>query len=421
MLRSLSDVGSALLRIVIPAHDEQERIGPTIEEYCTEFGDLATIVVVANGCSDRTAEIVASMQERFANLALVDVPNAIGKGGAVRVGFATGSEPFAGFTDADGSTGAREFKRLFELLRASGNDALVGSRWMADSRITTAQSRLRRIASRTFNGVVRGLFGLRIKDTQCGAKLFRREALGKILRALEVADFAFDIELLVRLERSGCSIVEAPTVWSDRADGTKIRLLRSSWTMLKSVLRLRLRETALWRVPLVDRFAKHGVIPVKQGRRVLVLGAAGAVRNPQLERFFSGLRAAGVEIAFAEEESGERLSPLRAMLWYALRSRREYDAVMEIAGRRSWIVPRFTAKPAFVVACDDRWSSRRRVHERCALIDLRAQDAAMAVEVVMATVYVEPAYPAIFMETPQGFALHYADRKTGARTEHALY
>ncbi|MBV8490902.1 MAG: glycosyltransferase [Candidatus Eremiobacteraeota bacterium] len=413
----------AVLRVVIPAHDEETRIVPTLEEYCSVFRGLGTIVVVANGCSDGTAGVVRALQTRFDNLALIDVPSAIGKGGAVRVGLSTGSEPYAGFADADGSTSAAEFKRLFEVLQTSNADAVVGSRWLADSRVAAAQSGVRRTASRTFNAVVRALFALPIRDTQCGAKLFRRSALDRILSSLELADFAFDIELLVSLQRCGCRILEVPTVWSDRARGSKIQLARASWTMLKSVLRLRLRDTALWRVPLVDRFGSRGVIPVKAGRRVLILGAPDAddALSADVARFAAGLRAAGIEPVFAEAEARKaRLSPWATFAWYALRSRRDYDALVEIAIRRNWIIPRFSAKPTFVIAGHRERSLRGHARVRSVFVDLAAGDARAAVDVVRATVYSETAYPVGFVETPQGLALHFADRKTGTRTTHML-
>lgn len=411
------------LRIVIPAHNEAARIVPTLTDYCTEFRQVGTVVVVANGCSDGTAAAVRELQSEFGNLVLIDIPNAIGKGGAVRVGFATGEEEYVGFADADGSTSAAEFKRLFDELVRSDADALVGSRWLPQSRITTAQSGTRRIASRAFNTIVRSFFGLRLKDTQCGAKLFRRTSLSAIQSALEVADFAFDIEVLVRLQQSGRHIVEEPTVWTDRAAGTKIQLLRSSLAMLKSVIRLRLRDTALWKIPLVDRFARHGVIPVKQRRRVLLLGAHAAAQRAMVREFLDRLREAGVEVAFAEEETRRsRLRPWQAFAWYAFRSRRDYDAIVEVAGPRHWIIGRFTSKPSFVIAIQETPGAVRtnQLKGRSTCIDLQSQGPKSAADLVLATVYADPAYPAVFMNTPHALSLDYADRSTGARTSRVL-
>ena len=75
------------LRIVIPAYNEESRIGPTLTQYCSEFGDLATVVVVAGGCTDGTVGVVHDLQATFHNLELLEIAKAIGKGGAVRAGF----------------------------------------------------------------------------------------------------------------------------------------------------------------------------------------------------------------------------------------------------------------------------------------------------------------------------------------------
>jgi glycosyltransferase involved in cell wall biosynthesis len=405
------------LRIVIPAYNEAARIGTTLINFCTEFRDVAIIVVVANGCSDATAAVVRDLQAEFGNLALIDIPNAIGKGGAVRVGLASAQEPYVGFVDADGSTSAQEFMRLFGQLEESGAEALVGSRWLRESRVTSAQTGTRRLASRTFNAIVRLLLGLRIKDTQCGAKLFSRKALSAVLGSLELADFAFDIEVLVRLQQSGYRILEAPTVWSDRA-GTKIHLLHSSWAMLKSVVRLRLRDTALWQIPLVDRFARRGVIPVKQSRSVLVLGGLSNRSDSLVQKFFERLNEENVAVRFAETEAARAtLSPLRALVWYAFRSRRDYDAVIEIGGGRSWIIGRFTSKPNFLIS--GLQAGGRTRYGRSTYIDLSAQEPRAAADLVLATVYADPAYPAVFMHTARGLSLDYADHK-GLRKSHIL-
>jgi hypothetical protein len=83
------------------------------------------------------------------------------------------------------------------------------------------------------------LFHLNIHDTQCGAKVMKREVIEKIHPSLLIADMAFDINLLVAIKRAGYKILEVPTEWTDKA-GSKVTLGRSSLTMLLSVIRIRL-------------------------------------------------------------------------------------------------------------------------------------------------------------------------------------
>lgn len=269
------------VRIVIPAFNESARIETTLCQYCAHFRSTATVLVVANGCSDDTPRLVQRLQTRFANLQLIEMGSKVGKGGAVRIGLATGREKFVGFVDADGSTEAVEFERLYAIARCSRVQAVIGSRWLSGARVEPRQPFFRRFASRAFNQIVHWLFTLDFKDTQCGAKIFERRALRSVLRELELCDFAADVEILWRLRCAGHTILEIPTVWSDRPLGTKIQMLRSSWRMLKSVLYLRLRYSPLSRTPLLRLLRGASVMrkmPTCTIRRALTLGASGNTR-----------------------------------------------------------------------------------------------------------------------------------------------
>lgn len=351
------------LRIVVPACNEEHRIESTLRDYCMHFADSAVIVVVANGCTDATAEIVRQLQTQMPNLRLIEISGRIGKGGAVRVGLATAAEHYAGFTDADGSTPAAEFMRLYEHCKQSGADAVIGSRWLPGARLTPAQPILRRFASRVFNAVVRVLFGLPFADTQCGAKIFKRSALSEILHSLEAADFAFDIEVLWRLIKHGFRVREIPTVWSDRCAST-VTLLPAAGRMLATIARMRLRESVLWRIPYCDVFARRRSIPVRSSPHVLVLGEPGP-----LQTIVDALDRCGARVTYANHAIPPNL---RAMLpaprtllfkaaftaWYIFASRREYDAIVEFAGGAPAMLPAFSIKPTFVI---DRRSRARGI------------------------------------------------------------
>ena len=97
------------------------------------------------------------------------------------------------------------------------------------------------------HGIVQALFRLNVKDTQCGAKLLRREVVEKIHPSLRIADMAFDINLLYAIKRAGFRILEVPTEWTDKM-GSKVVLGRTSLTMLLSVLRLRLVHSPFYRL-----------------------------------------------------------------------------------------------------------------------------------------------------------------------------
>ena len=120
-----------------------------------------------------------------------------------------------GYTDADGATPPRAF---LELVRHIGDaDCVIGSRWLRGAVIHQSQAGHRRFASRAFHLIVQLLFWLNIHDTQCGAKVMKREVVEKIHPYLRIADMAFDINLLVAIKRAGFRILEVPTEWTDRS------------------------------------------------------------------------------------------------------------------------------------------------------------------------------------------------------------
>lgn len=350
------------LAILIPAYNESERIVPTLEKYCEHFKDRAAIIVVANGCTDNTARIVSQVALRYSNLRLLVVNGKIGKGGAIRVGLKTAMEEYVGFADADGSTDPAEFDRLFEECVRRGSDGLIGSRWMAGAVVEPRQPLKRRLASRAFNMMVRMLFGLPFADTQCGAKVFRRAALRTILNSLEVADFAFDIEVLWKLREQGFHVDEVATKWSDRAAGTKIQLVATSWNMLKTIVRMRVRTTMIWRFPFLEFFARDSIIPVKSGINVLLLAppsfdSARAAERAWANECVRELETHGCTVTWCTKivRATGKHSPwndflywLRFNQWYACESARRYDAVIEIASGAPAFLPAASLKRKFL-------------------------------------------------------------------------
>jgi hypothetical protein len=251
-----------------------------------------------------------------------------------------------------------------------------------------------------------------------------------VLQALEIADFAFDIEVLWRLKRAGFTILEAPTTWSDRREGTKIDVLRSSWGMLRSILRLRLKETLLWRLPLLDRLWHHGIIPVKAQPRVLLLGIRldQALVERDLGTFVELLRERGIEVTDARRESGREqrasvFDRIRFFAWYAFAIPRDYDALVEVAGRASCIPP-LSAKPSFVLASGDpprRFSAAQmRLYRSSARLDLRERDLTEAVDQVAAAALRGRLYAAFFVGDPGSLALHYVNSGSGTMERHTL-
>ncbi len=237
------------LLLLIPAYNEEHRIEPVLRDYARYFPQhypgKFQLVVLLNGCRDHTLDVVQRVAAEFPCIGYRDFPQRIGKGGALIEGLRLA--PLAdliGYVDADGATPPQAFHDLVNRLGAA--DCVIGSRWLPGAVLHQAQSHKRQFASRVFHLIVRGLFWMNIRDTQCGAKVMRREAVEKIHSSLRIADMAFDINLLYSLQHAGFRILEVPTEWTDKI-GSKVTLGRTSLTMLLSAVRVRLIYSPFYR------------------------------------------------------------------------------------------------------------------------------------------------------------------------------
>ena len=247
------------LSIVIPAHNEEHRLPPMLEAYAEYFsgkyGNEAELIVVPNFCSDHTVEVARSIGLRYPQVNVVEEPKRVGKGGAVMLGAQAADGDLVGFVDADGATSPESFDDLVQKISLDG--CIIASRWMKGSDMSPQQPLSRRVASRCFNLMVRMLFGLKLTDTLCGAKLFRREVIQPVLRNLGVTNWAFDVDMLFQTKRLGASIREIPTVWHDVA-GSKIEIGRSSVNMFVALVRLRMFYSPLrFMIPVLGRLAER--------------------------------------------------------------------------------------------------------------------------------------------------------------------
>jgi glycosyltransferase involved in cell wall biosynthesis len=237
-------VSEPSLLLLIPAYNEEARIEPVLREFGHYFQNHYAgnfqLVVVLNGCRDNTRGVVERVARDFPAITLLDFPEPIGKGGALIEGLKIASlAEVIGYVDADGASPPEAFHALIKRLPEA--DCIIGSRWLPGTVLHQAQPWLRRFTSRSFHLVVQLLFWMNIKDTQCPCKVMRRTAAEKIHPALQIADLAFDVNLLVSLKRAGFTVKEVPTEWTDKI-GSKVSssLFRTSLTMFLSVVRVRL-------------------------------------------------------------------------------------------------------------------------------------------------------------------------------------
>jgi glycosyltransferase involved in cell wall biosynthesis len=235
-------VSEPSLLLLIPAYNEERRIEPTLRDYGRyfqqHFHGKFQLVIILNGCRDNTLGVVRRVAEEFPFISVLEFKDPIGKGGALIEGLKLAPlTDLIGYVDADGSTPPHAFHELVK--RTNEADCVIGSRWLPGTVLHQAQSSRRQFASRVFHLIVQCLLWMNIRDTQCGAKVMRREAVEKVHSALRIADMAFDINLLYSLKHAGFRILEVPTEWTEKI-GTTVTLFRTSLTMFLSAFRIRL-------------------------------------------------------------------------------------------------------------------------------------------------------------------------------------
>lgn len=230
------------LDVVIPAYNEERRIGATLEAYRAGCPDPAvTFLVALDGCSDATAAIVRAHAETDPRVRLIEFPK-LGKGGVLMEAFRRCSGDLIGFVDADCATPPREFMRLAEV--AHHVDVAIASRRHPAAVLPVRRPLARRITSAGFAAFTRRLFGLDVRDTQCGAKVLRREVVERSVPLMSSRDFLFDVDLLLVARALGYRIAEVPTVWIDQA-GSRVDAVADARRMAVSSLRLWLHHRVL--------------------------------------------------------------------------------------------------------------------------------------------------------------------------------
>jgi dolichyl-phosphate beta-glucosyltransferase len=230
------------LSVILPAYNEGTRLPPYLESMRTyldaTFPASYEVLVVDDGSSDGLAARVESLGHTWPSLRLLRHAENRGKGAALRSGLAAACGTLMLVADADGATPIREESRLREAIER-GADVAVGSRLLPDPAGAVRRCWHRRLFGRSFAGMVRWVFDLPLRDTQCGFKMFRREVALHLLPFCHQTGYLFDVEALLRAHRLGYRLAEVPISWQD-IPGSKVRLFRDGWRMVRGLAELRL-------------------------------------------------------------------------------------------------------------------------------------------------------------------------------------
>ncbi len=233
-------VSSIYLSIVIPAYNEEKRIGPSLGAICAYLkrqSFAAEVIVVDDGSTDRTAVAARASLEGRVPFRVLRRPRNLGKGYSVREGVLASAGEIILFSDADLSTPIEELDKFLKRLD-EGFDVVIGSRAIPGCDIRVRQAATREAMGKFFNRLVRRFVIKGCLDTQCGFKVFRRAAALDLFGRLKTAGFSFDVELLVLARKFGYRVAEIPVIWCD-SKPSRVRMGRGSWRMLKELWRIR--------------------------------------------------------------------------------------------------------------------------------------------------------------------------------------
>ena len=212
----------------MPAYNESARLPDTmrrLEAYFTASPwDFHEIIIVDDGSSDATFETAAAFARANPNVRVLKNPGNRGKGYSVRNGMREAKGEWRLFSDADLSAPIEELDKLWAAVDDRKAKVAIGSRAIDRTLIGIHQPGFRETAGRFFNFVMRAVVSLPISDTQCGFKLFHRDAAEKIFARQRLERFGFDVEILYIAKKHGFEIAEIPVRWN-HAEGSKVGML----------------------------------------------------------------------------------------------------------------------------------------------------------------------------------------------------
>ena len=230
-----------MLSIVIPAYNEEERIGDSLEqikEYCARKKEPHEVIIADDGSRDGTASVVINHAKGWKQLKLMTLEHR-GKGHATKMGVMASSGQWILCSDADMSTPVEQVEKL--MTEGKGFPIVIGSRSVSGASVTQPPPFHRKVMGRVFNWLVKALAVRGYQDTQCGFKLFERNAARDIFGRITLDGFAFDVEALYLAGKLGYPVVEVPVSWRND-ERTKVKLLSDPPKMLLDVMKIRWRH-----------------------------------------------------------------------------------------------------------------------------------------------------------------------------------
>ena len=231
------------ISIVIPAYNEEKRIGKTIQELDKNIPDIKEILVVFDG-NDNTPDVALGSSTK---VRIMQYYTRLGQGGAVLEGFRYASGDIVCFIDADGSSPWYEVKRICSLV-SDNNPAVYGSRWSSGANIVKKEPLRNIIGGRVYHYLAFAILGVPIKDSFCGLKAFDKEIAQKLLNKVTIKDRTFNIAISYNLKLINIQPLEVGIEWSHK-DGTQLPVgIKIILLMFLTLIGLRLAHSSKFNI-----------------------------------------------------------------------------------------------------------------------------------------------------------------------------
>ncbi|MBF0552719.1 MAG: glycosyltransferase family 2 protein [Deltaproteobacteria bacterium] len=230
------------ISIIIPAYNEAQRIGRTIQElnaFLHQRGLHYELIVVNDGSRDNTSAAAKAAIEDYQvrNFRLIELKNNRGKGSAVTDGVKQATGDIIGFIDADLPVDLTCLDSMLAAV-AGGVDLAIGARDLEESVINPNQNRIRLFAGRVFSHLINLVLFKEVFDTQCGVKFFKANAAKTIFERLTIPGFGFDVEVIFLAVKFGLVIKRTP-VKLISTNGSRVRLWRDAMIMFTDLFKIR--------------------------------------------------------------------------------------------------------------------------------------------------------------------------------------
>lgn len=231
------------VEITIPVYNEQDELVPHITKlhaYCKQYLNAYGwhITIADNASVDATPELGNNLATKHKTISYIRIPKK-GRGRAIKTVWSNQMADISVYMDIDLSTKLAHLPELIEAVD-KGYDIAIGSRLLKKSEVINRTVK-REFISRSYNLMIKSLFGTKFSDAQCGFKAISKLVLTNLLPEIQDNEWFLDSELLIIAEKAGYRIFEVPVVWTDNP-GSTVRVLPTAMGDIQGLLRIRRQE-----------------------------------------------------------------------------------------------------------------------------------------------------------------------------------